>query len=564
LSLVASLGAQSPLSTLQATYPANSLFVWLGTPSPNLFFNLAVNATTTVTVYGLDVQLDAGASPAGVEGTVEMYLTNAGTTTYAGNETNAGAWTLRATGTCTSAGAMPSRVCFPTGVVLQPGTTYGCAVHFVDQRPVFLLGNSTAVPGGTGAGTNQYYQNADLTLLAGTTQAVAFASGAAASYVWLGAVHYGVGSAPAACAQSTKFGQGCYSTVGSFYQRFANAPAASAALSGKALSLFFTGTGYAAVPATGVVSYIAPTGAAMALPANDDGETAVNLSSMFIYPGGTTNQLFVHTNGYVSVATNNVQTPTNYTPNVLGLLDSPQMAWWSWHDYNAAEAGSGTIKFEEVNSNTMGVITWENVESYPDLNGTTPVVNQSTWQLQFDYTTFQVNYVWQNITAVGGSGFSDETIVGFSPGGPSPNPGPTNLATVVSIALTVPEVFPLTLDASPVALLGNTVAFTTSNEPGVSLGVNFLCLSAVQPGFPLDILGMPGCLAHVDINTGVGNLITNLGAPNPGMTISLPIPNGQPALIGQQLHSQSVWLAAAANPFGAITSNGVSIRIGTF
>ncbi|HEX5054459.1 MAG TPA: hypothetical protein VFZ65_21955 [Planctomycetota bacterium] len=557
IALATALGAQSPLTTLQATYPANSLFLWTGyPPGTNMFFNLAAN--TTVTIQGLDVQLDVWASPPGVVGNVEMWVTNAGITTYAGNEANMAQWTLAGTGSCTSAGNAPSPVGFPNGIVLQPGTK-GIALRFLDLKPLFLLGNSTAVPGGAGAGTNQYYQNAELTLLAGTTQAVGFTGGALASYVWLGSIYYSVGNNPHALARNKKFGKGCYTTIGSFYQRFTTPAAAAAALNGRAISLVFTGNGYALVPASGV-TFIPPSASAMALPANDNAETPVSLTSPFVYPGGVTTQLFVQTNGYVSVATNNVQVPNNAIPNVIGLLDSPVTAWWSWHNYNTTEAGSGLIKFEEVGS--LAIITWDNVESYPALNGTTPVVNPSTWQFQFDTATGQVNYVWQTITNNGLSNVNDEHLVGFSPGGPSPDPGPTNLTTLVAVPLTVPEVYSLTLDATPAPLPGNTVSITTSNETGMNLGVNFICLGAVQPGFPLGILGMPGCEANVDINTGVGNLIGNL--PGFSMTLMLPIPASLGSLLGQQLHSQSIWLDGTANAFGAIVSNGLTMQIGNF
>ena len=173
LALPAIAGAQSPLSTVQTTYPAGTTYIWTGCPNPNLFFNLVVN--TPITIQGLDVQLHA---PVGPEGTVEVWITNPGTTTYVGNELNPAVWTMSGSGSVTSVGfALPARVTLSQGIQLQPGT-YGVAIHYIGIRPLFLLGNGTtpAVPGGGGPPSNQYYQNTELTLLAGSTQGLAFAS----------------------------------------------------------------------------------------------------------------------------------------------------------------------------------------------------------------------------------------------------------------------------------------------------------------------------------------------------------------------------------------------------
>jgi hypothetical protein len=196
------------------------------------------------------------------------------------------------------------------------------------------------------------------------------------------------------------------------------------------------------------------------------------------------------------------------------------------------------------------------------VQGTTPVVNRSTFQFQFDTSTGAVHYVWQTITPQGTAVDGDEHVIGFSPGGPSPDAGPIDVTNVGSPVLTTPEVLPLRLTANNQPLLGGSVDYVTSNETGLSLGLFFL--SVVQlPGIPLDFLGLPGCAAHVDIASGVGNVIANNGLPGTSMTVTLPIPN-TPALLAFEVFGQSVWLDAAANAFGALTSNGVRSRIGNF
>jgi hypothetical protein len=549
LACAATLGlaaAQSPLNTIPTPAPT-AWFLWTGCVEPMVFFNLTVN--TPVTVQGLEVRLD---NLAGFDGSIDVYVTNPGITTHAGNETNAATWTLRASGPVTAAGQVtPVRVGLMPGIVLQPGT-YGIGVRYRGVRAEFLQGT----------GANQTFSTAELTLTAGSVQALAFTSAAATPFVWLGRIHYAVGNVAHAAAAHTSFGTGCNAVHGSFYQRFACSTTAAAALNGRSISLVPTGNGYVVVPGTGV-TFVAPTAAAGALPANDDGETMVALTNPLPIPGGSTQQLFVHTNGYVSVASNTAPLPNNFTPFVPGLLGAPATAWWSWHDYNAAEAGSGTIKFEEVGS--LVLITWQDVESWPAVQGTTPVVNRSTWQFQFDTATGIVNYVWQTITPQGTSVDGDEHVVGYSPGGPSPDNGPIDITTLTSVALTQPEVLPLRLAATGLPTLGNPVNYVTSNETGQNLGLFFFCTQAIpSPGFDLTVLGMPGCAAHVDIATGVGNVISNLGLPGSSMTVTLPIPATPASLLGAEFVGQSVWLDPTANAFGATTSNGLRTRLGGF
>jgi hypothetical protein len=544
LGLAGALCAQSPLNTIPTPTPTQ-WFLWTGCSNPNVYFNLTVN--TTVTIQGLDVSLDNFVGP---EGTVELFVTNPGITTHVGNELNPANWTLRGAGRVVAAGqTTPVRVAFPTGIVLAPGT-YGVAVHYTGVRAEFLQGT----------GSNQTFSTAEMTLNAGSVQAVSFASGVAQPYVWLGRIHYLVGNVPSAGAENTAYGSGCNVVNGSFYQRFTCSGPASTALTGRSLTLIFAGNSYVLVP--GTTAFVPPTGAAQSLPVNDDGESTIALTNVLPIPGGATQQLFVHTNGIVSVGSNTTITPNNFTPFVPGLLAAGQTAWFSWHDYNPTEPGSGTIKFEEVGP--IAYITWDDVESYPVTAGNppAPVVNRSTFQFQFDTSTGAVHYVWQNVTAQGLSVDGDEHVIGFSPGGPSPDVGPIDIAALSSAALTTPEVFPLTLTVDAPPLVGTTINYTTSNETGQNLGILFL--STVQlPGVPLAVIGMPDCAAHVDITAGVGNVISNLGLPGTSMSVALPIPNTV-AVLGFVLFGQSIWLDPTANPFGATASNGVRSYVGNF
>lgn len=124
---------------------------------------------------------------------------------------------------------------------------------------------------------------------------------------------------------------------------------------------------------------------------------------------------------------------------------------------------------------------------------------------------------------------------------------------------------PLTLRAAQRPVLGNTVDYTTSNEPTLGVGVNFISLAdlgALSPaGLDLVVMGAPGCVANVDIHLGSGNLISNLAAA--GMIVARAIPIN-PWFVGRIFYSQSIWLGPVANAIGQISSSAVRSTTGTF
>jgi hypothetical protein len=550
----ASLLAQSPLTT---GYASNNG----GAVGGQVFFDLQV--ATTITLQGFDLNIDQ--SP-GTIGTIEVYTRNG---TYLGNELNAAAWssTPVASGSITAAGRdLPSPVCFGTPLTLTPGLV-GVAVRYIGVSANYTNGTGTVVPGGGGAATNQTIVRNEVTLLAGAAQSPPWTQ-SFQPRVWSGSLNYVVGASGLPCsaapASHTDYGPGCYRFQGSFYDGF-DAAGASSTLSGRVLSMVLGGSGYVVLPALTGVAFVPPTAAATVLtgfvPDNDDGERAVTLPSAFPLPAGSVTQLFVHTNGIVSTGANHPTLPNpNYFPTTAGLLGQPNAAWYSWHDYNPSEPNSGQIKTETVG--TLFCITWDGVESY-DLNQ----VNPSTFQLQFDLGTGQVNYVWQNITAINAGAASDVHLIGYSPGGPSVDHGEQDVAAIVTLTLDANrDALPLTLRASTRPVLGHTISYTTSSEtttPGIGLNLLSLAdLGALSPaGLDLGILGAPECVANVDLGQGVGNVIGNFGSLS--MTISLPVPVNA-TLSGLQLFSQSVWLDAAANSAGLLTSNAVRTQLGTF
>jgi hypothetical protein len=546
--------ALAALASAQSSLPVTSLglqYIWVPPPTnATFFFDMTVNTTVTFTGVGFST-----ITPVGQQGSMQMWVTNTGITTHVGNEANPAAWTLGATGPTTipPTGTAPG-ACFTTGLVMQPGT-YGIAISANGPFNNLFANNNNAP---------QTFSNTELTVNLGSTSYSGFTGGALAGYVFLGTLHYAVGTPPHACAAATKVGSGCNAVAGSFYQRWTTSAAAAAALNGRKLTLLNAGTSYLVLPASAAVNWIPPTAAATPLPANNNGDLAITLPSTFNFPGGSTTQLVVATDGHVSTASNLSSLPgtPTYSPYAPALLDAGSTIWAvCWHNFNTSETGSGLIKWEQVGN--LFVITWDGVENWPNLIGTTQVVNPSRFQAQFDLATGDVHYVYQTMDAQGGSPYYDHTIVGFSPGGPSPDVGPVDITTLTTLVLAPVETLPLALTASAAPVLGTSVDLTTSNESALSVGINFLSLAPLPPpGVNLAVIGAPGCFALVDPSLAVGNLISNLGSSLPPMTITLPIPVSTP-LLGFALTSQSIFLDPGANAFGMTVSNAVSLVVGS-
>jgi hypothetical protein len=118
----------------------------------------------------------------------------------------------------------------------------------------------------------------------------------------------------------------------------------------------------------------------------------------------------------------------------------------------------------------------------------------------------------------------------------------------------------LTLGATGVPTWGGSVTFTTGNVNNASLGVCVLAplTIPIANGIDLSPLGMPGCSAYAYLPDGMSVPISWPGGY--GLSVPVTIPFGVPA--GTMFSVQSLWFVPAANQFGAVTSNGVRVRIG--
>lgn len=367
---------------------------------------------------------------------------------------------------------------------------------------------------------------------------------------------------PCVPANNSSAGVGCYAAPGTgVYETFADAAVASAALQGNALQLVPTGSGYTGVWLVGGASaYIAPTGGATSLVAADDGVQTVTLPSSFPTSYGPVTQISVASNGIIGLGPNgNPGADFNLTgPEFAASLAN---AFFSWHDYNPAEVGSGAIKTELVGP--LFCVTWDGVENY----SAPAALNPGTIQFQLNLATGAVTMVWSVVNTDITSTFGSSHLVGWKAGGAVTDPGTQVLATTP--LANQGDLRPMEISVAPAPIIGTTITYTTSNiaenvpGSGLFIGLNVISVGA-NPGVDLGIIGAPGCNFYLNSL----DLLTALVGLSPIQTNSFTIPIGAP--IGFQLFSQSVSLFApnslpnGQNAFGLTSSNYVTSTLNTF
>lgn len=375
-------------------------------------------------------------------------------------------------------------------------------------------------------------------------------------------------------AAHTSYGLGCYDFAReTFYQLFPNAALAAPGLSGQSMVFTPAANGYAVTWGGG--TYVAPGLGSTVLAVGDDNEVTVTPSVPLPTPFGPFSALRVHGNAIVSlgaVPQTFPGAPNVYTPTPAAVANAARTAFWAWHDYNSAEAGSGPVTYREVTlgGNLVALVSWEGVENY----STPSAVNPSTMQFQLDLVTGVVKIVWLTIDANPTSQFGSAHLVGFSTGGPSFLPSPITLATALPIQ-TLPDLPALALSASPAPIStagsGTVVTYTTSNIPeaapgsGIYIAANILSPAAIPaPGVDLGFIGAPGCAVHVATLSLMQAMV--VGVPTGSVTFTIPA--GVPT--GAEIFSQSVSLVVpfslpnGQNAFGLTTSNGLRTTISSF
>jgi hypothetical protein len=350
---------------------------------------------------------------------------------------------------------------------------------------------------------------------------------------------------PSACAAATPYGEGCIASRDSVYE----ALTFPFDLSNTTISWLRSSNGYTmltSIPGT----FVTPSPTAINLAPNmSEGEQVVTLSAPMPVPGGTTNTLNVTTKGQVEFASSPNGGWVDYTPTTHELLAWARTAFHCWLDYNQTAPNSGLILYEEVGG--VAYVTWNDVASYV-------TYYRNKFQFQLDLGTGNVTLV---LLAMNGVTHLDPIVIGYSIGGPSFDPGPTDISALTGAAqLFDAQDRGLTLGVNGFPFVGNsTFSFDTSNVPNV-VPLAFLLFgdTAINPGTDLTFLGMPGCSGYTNAN--LSSFAFPVAQPAGTGSVALPIPNN-PGLVGAVLSAQSLAFSPLT-PLNLASSNGLRTMAG--
>jgi hypothetical protein len=345
---------------------------------------------------------------------------------------------------------------------------------------------------------------------------------------------------PPGTALATKFGAGCDSREQSFYEEFG---AGAFDLAGtpstvNSIALNPVGTGY--VVSSGSSNWFTPTSTPIVL--TDDSLTAaLPLGFTFNYPGGSTTDIKICSNGFVWLDATQTAATFSGTPELL--LDSVGARFAPlWHDMNPAVGGA--VHFDIDPSGNTAYATWVGVPQFNNnaLLTTMQLAISSNGSAEFRYLDCA----------------NDVGLTGWSQGGGAQDGGAIDISAAIPF-VTETDLPPLDLSAlnRPVTNTNHNIEIRDipANATVGALTIGFSQIA--PPGTDLSGLGMPGCFLHAALDFSIGFAVT--GATQ-GFT--LPIPN-DPALSGGHLYAQGISTAPLLNLAGIITSNGLDIEIGT-
>ncbi len=554
--LAASAAAQTTLST--GLTAANG-----GNVGGGLYFDLQVNNTITITALNLWC---GAATAANASASWELYL---GPSTYVGNVTNPSLWTKVGTTTPVTAtgnvyqlfnGVPVVPVPQIAAVTLAPGN-YGFAIKAIGCSNGYTNGvtcTSTSIPGSC---SNTLFSTPDLVLRGGAAQNAFLSGGIFQPRMFAGGITYTTGGTPITFAQREPYGNGCYKNFRSFYEFWPSS--ASVDMSNKSMYLSLAGNSYVATIGTTPVAPVTSTN----LNHPDDGFVLVNLTNNqpIIFPSaggvaasGTTVEM--SSEGYVTLSGSNPA--TQFNPTVAAFL-SGQPRIGNWHDMDPtglsiAGGVAGTTHYDFDAVNNAHIFTWLNCIDSGILNA------PNTFQMAF-FANGDAEMRWGTMSQAGGGNWP--TLIGFTPGNGAADPGIIDLSAQTVFTTSSIDQPPLALASDVNPVLGTTVNLTQTNVTGLSLGINFVTLANLGPlspgGLDLALIGAPGCVANVDINTGAGYVVSNI--PGVGtLTTPFPIPAGPLSIIGLSFYCQGVWLDATQNAGGLLTSNALRLKIGSF
>jgi hypothetical protein len=422
---------------------------------------------------------------------------------------------------------------------------------FIDQVPV-PAPTPLHIVSGNNAATHKC--NSVRVLFAG---AVTATGGAISAFC--PALRFGY-TVPPGVAKHDPYGTGCYTVARSFYELFPGAyPSSTNDLSNNTIQAMMNGSGGYLVLTTPGASVVPPTNVGLSL-ADDAVSPAIPLPFTFDYQGGSTNQIYVDSNG--SIVLNGAAPTSTIGGGVAGMLNATHhRIYASLQDLLPDGLTNTNNVFAQVDPSNPNVflITWRNVPCYQVTPA--PVPATSTFQIALIDNGVLDSFELRFQTLVNDSDSNNGVAVtGFSLGGGALDGGSQDYTG--SVINTSTDLGPLTLFGSPRPVLGQPVTYTLSNvRSNLAISTMLASFGQVPGGIALPSLGIqaPGCNVFVDpiSNVGFGPLLFT--SPTAGFAHTWPLGPWS----GVTVYVQGFELAPGENAAGVIASNGMKIELGT-
>jgi hypothetical protein len=343
-------------------------------------------------------------------------------------------------------------------------------------------------------------------------------------------------------AHAVAYGPGCPGSSVSFYERFGPGTFDLGGAPTNSIKLTPNGSGYTVSAGSNV--FVAPTTAGLALTDDSLSAPLTLPGGGLSFPGGSTTQVRICSNGFVWL--NGSATSTDYTPTPAELLSQGPRLCPMWGDLLPDGSTNVNNCFFHV-AGSKAYCTWRNVPEYG--SGGSPA---NSMQVCIDTANHSIELTWGT---AGLTGAGHDMLTGFSPGANNRDSGSRDISRSLPFQ-TQTDRNGLT-QASTRPILGTTATLTVTGIPTGSLAGVEVIGGVLNPGLDLTPLNMPGCFLHVmptyttlPFNAGGSSAFT-----------SLPIPSS-PNLNGAVLAVMALTVSPGVNPAGTATSNGVQLLLG--
>jgi hypothetical protein len=357
---------------------------------------------------------------------------------------------------------------------------------------------------------------------------------------------YDVLSSPCMPANHQSYGAGCTQQSIAFYETFSTL---TSDLDGNSLSMTPNAGGGYDVTMQPLTNFQPPTSVGLAL--GDDTTATVRLPFTFDFPGGSTTDLTIDSNGRIHLASTGGSDFSNTPGELIGAADG--LLCPAWQDMVCDGSVNVSNVYFEQTSPTEVAVTWWNVPCWPAATG-----GRNTFQVVLvdNGTLDHLEFRYVDINDTNGTG----NITGYTPGGAALDPGSSDLT--LGLMTMQQERAPLALSGSSTPVMGMPVTYTVDNIRSGGLTVIGVSFFATTPLSVANIgLDAPGCFVHIDpINFQFfGSLM--FGGPSRSQMAILPT---HPLWAGARIYLQAASLSPTDNPAGFIFSNALSSFLQTF